>query len=123
MSDTVFNFAATCYAPDPDQILVLGAAKDPSTGELLELYLQAFVADPYIGVRLGDGTLVESALDGPLDIYHQDDIVKASSVRFVRELDLDTGEGQEVGLGEVEAMCSEYLRELPGIQSLADLEN
>ena len=113
VGDRVFKFAATCYAPGAGDLLVLGVAEDPESDDSVELYLQAFIADPYIGLRLSDGTLIESALDGPLDIYFQDDAIRVSAVRFVQNLDLGTGEGEDVGLGELEVFCSDYLRELP----------
>ena len=113
VGDRVFEFAATCYAPGAGDLLVLGVAEDPESDGFVELYLQAFIADPYIGLRLSDGTLIESALDGPLDIYFQDDTIRVSALRFVQSLDLGTGEGESVGLGELEVFCFDYLRELP----------
>ena len=113
VGDRVFEFAATCYAPGAGDLLVLGVAEDPESDGFVELYLQAFIADPYIGLRLSDGTLIESALDGPLDIYFQDDTIRVSAVRFVQSLDLGTGEGESVGLGELQVFCFDYLSDLP----------
>ncbi len=113
VGDTAYDFAATCYTSGADDLLVVGVAKDPESGRLIEMYLQAYVADPYIGLKLADGTLVEPALDSPLDIQLQDDVVRASAVRFVRILDLDTGESEEYGLGDVEAVCFDCSEELP----------
>lgn len=114
VGDTVYRFAATCYAPGAGDLLVLGVAEDPESDRLVEMYLQAFIADPYIGLRLGDGSLIEAALDAPLDLYIQDDVIRASAVRFVRGLDLRTGDGEDDGFGELEVLCSGYSDDLPG---------
>ena len=114
VGDTVYRFSATCYAPGAGDLLVLGVAEDPESDRLVEMYLQAFIADPYIGLRLGDGRLIEAALDAPLDLYIHDDLIRASAVRFVRSLDLRTGDGEDVGFGSLEVYCSGYSDDLPG---------
>ena len=86
-------------------------AGDPASGGLVELYLQASLADPYVGLRLEDGTLIEPSLDSPLDLYVQDDVIRASAIRFVRDLNLDTGEAADVGFGKFEIHCYSYERE------------
>ena len=78
------------------------------------MYLQAFLGDPYVGLRLADGTLIEPSLDSQLDLYLQDDVIRASAIRFVQDLDLETGSATEVGFGELEIHCYEYSNELPG---------
>ena len=114
VGDTTYRFAATCYAPGAGDLLVLGVAEDPESDRLAEMYLQAFIADPYIGLRLGDGRLIEAALDAPLDLYIQDDVIRASAVRFVSSLDLRTGDGEDAGFGALEVYCSGYSDDLPG---------
>lgn len=113
VDDVVYRFAVTCHALGAGDLLVLGVAEDPESERLVEMYLQAFIADPYIGLRVGDGKLIEAALDAPLDLYIQDDVIRASAVRFVHSLDLGTGESESAGLGELEVSCSEYSRGLP----------
>ena len=87
---------------------------DRAPGEAVQLYIRAFLVDPYIGLRLADGTLLEPSLEGPLDLYVQDDVIRASAIRFVRDLDLETGTATEVGFGELEIHCYEYSREATG---------
>ena len=108
-----YEFAVTCLDLGAGDVLVIGAGDDPTTGGLVELYVEAFLVDPYVGLRLADGTRIEPSLDSPLDLYVQDDVIRASAIRFVRDLDLDTGEGTEVGFGEFEIHCHSYEREPP----------
>ena len=108
VGERVYRFAATCYELGAGDLLVLGLADDPDSELFVEMYLQAFIVDPYIGLRLGDGKLIEAALDAPLDLYVQDDVIRASAVRFVHDLDLTTGEGESAGFGELEVFCSDY---------------
>ena len=114
IGETVYRFNVTCYAPGAGEVVVLGAAGNPASGSLVELYLQAFLGDSYVGLRLADGTRIEPSLDSPLDLYLQDDVVRASAIRFVRDLNLETGEATDVGFGELEIHCNDYSEELPG---------
>ena len=114
IGETHYQFAVTCHELGAGEVVVTGAGDDPVSGGLVELYLQAFLGDPYIGLRLADGTLIEPSLDSPLDLYLQDDVIRASAIRFVQDLDLDTGSATEVGFGELEIHCYEYTNELPG---------
>ena len=114
IGETHYAFAVTCHELGAGEVVVVGAGDDPVSGGLVELYLQAFLGDPYIGVRLADGTLIEPSLDSSLDLYLQDDVLRASAIRFVQDLDLETGSATEVGFGELEIHCYEYTNELPG---------
>ena len=113
VGETRYDFAVTCHELGAGEVLVIGAGDDPVSGGLVELYLQAFLGDPYIGLKLADETLLEPSLDSPLDLYMQDDVIRASAIRFVRDLDLDTGAATEIGFGEFEIHCYEYSNELP----------
>ena len=112
IGDTVYEFAVSCEELGAGEVIVVGAGEDPDSGGAVELYVQAFLGDPYIGLRLEDGTLFEpSLLEGSLDLYVQDDVIRASAIRFVKDLDLETGAATEVGFGELEIHCYEYSRE------------
>lgn len=113
IGDTRYQFAVTCQDLGAGEVVVIGASDDPVSGGLVELYLQVFLGDPYVGLRLADGTLIEPSLDSQLDLYLQDDVIRASAIRFVRDLNLETGEATEVGFGEFEIHCYSYERELP----------
>ena len=108
-----YEFSVTCSDLGAGDVLVIGAGDDPATGGLVELYLEASLVEPYVGLRLADGTLIEPSLDSPLDLYVQDDVIRASAIRFVRDLNLETGEATEVGFGEFEIHCYNYERESP----------
>lgn len=108
-----YEFAVTCHDRGAGDVVVVGAGDDPVAGGLVELYLEASFVDPYVGLRLADGTLIEPSLESPLDLYLQDDVIRASAIRFVKDLDLETGEAVEVGFGEFEIHCYSYEREPP----------
>ncbi|MDE0655890.1 MAG: hypothetical protein OXH58_04885 [Acidimicrobiaceae bacterium] len=113
VGDIQYEFAVTCHDRGAGDVVVLGAGDDPVSGNPVELYLEASFVDPYIGLRLADGTLIEPSLESPLDLYLQDDVIRASAIRFVRDLNLETGEATEVGFGEFEIHCYSYEREPP----------
>ena len=113
IGDTQYQFTVTCQELGAGEVIVIGSGEDPDSGGAVELYLQAFLGDPYIGLRLADGTFFEPSLESPLDLYVQEDVIRASAIRFVRDLDLETGTATEAGFGEVEIHCYEYSNELP----------
>ena len=106
-----YRFAVTCEDRGAGEVRVVGVGDDPLSDGWAKLYVQAFLSDPYVGLELEDGTLIEPSLDSPLDLYVQDDVIRASAIRFVRDLNLDTGEAVEVGFGEFEIHCYSYERE------------
>ncbi|MCY4664513.1 MAG: hypothetical protein OXC00_07610 [Acidimicrobiaceae bacterium] len=108
-----YQFAVACHDRGAGDVVVIGAGDDPVSGGLVELYLEASFVDPYVGLRLADGTLIEPSLDSPLDLYVQEDVIRASAIRFVKDLNLETGDATEVGFGEFEIHCYSYERESP----------
>lgn len=116
IGETVYRFTVTCQERGAGEVRVIGAGYDPDSDGLVELYVQASLSDPYIGLRLDDGTWIDPSLDSSLDLYVQDDVIRASAIRFVRDQQLDTGEATEaaeVGFGEFEIHCYSYESELP----------
>ena len=113
VGETAYQFAVTCQERGAGEVVVIGAGDDPVSGGLVELYVQASLADPYVGLRLPDGTWLEPSLDSSLDLYLQNDVIRGSAIRFVQDLDLETGSATEVGFGELEIHCYEYDNELP----------
>ena len=91
----------------------VGSGEDPVSGEPVELLVKASLVEPYVGLRLADGTFIEPSLESSLDVYLQDDVIRASAIRFVKDLNLETGEATEVGFGEFEIHCYSYERESP----------
>ncbi len=111
IGDDVYELAITCIAPGAGEVLAVGVGES-ADGERVEAYVQAFLGEPYVGVTVGS-TLLESNFDGSLDLYLQDDWIRASSIRFVTDLDLETGDGEFVGLGSIEIRCEAYDEDLP----------
>jgi hypothetical protein len=115
IADTVYELTVTCYATGAGEVLAIGVGTAPDTGEPVEAFVQAYLGSPYVGMRIGsgEGELIESSLDGSLDLYLRDDKIEASAIRFVRDLDLETGAGESVGVGQIEIDCLHYETELP----------
>lgn len=115
VGDTVYDLIVRCYAAGAGEVLAIGVGTAPDTGEPVEAYVQAYLGSPYVGLRVGTGedALMESSLEGSLDLYLQDDRIRASAIRFVRGLDLATGAGEPVGVGQIEIECRHYEDELP----------
>ena len=113
VDDELYRLVVDCYALGAGEVVALGAGEAAESGEMVEMYLQAFLGAPYIGIRLADGTRLEPSLDSPLALYVQDDAIRASSIQFVKDLELETGEGTEVGWGRIEIICPRYSDELP----------
>ena len=111
VGDDSYDLAVTCIAPGAGELLAVGIGETPA-GEQVKAYVQAFIGSPYIGLEVGD-TLLESSFDGTLDLYLQDDQIRASAIRFVTDLDLDTGESRFVGVGTIDITCDAYDDELP----------
>ena len=99
------ELTATCYAPGAGEILAVGVATNGD--ERIEVYLQAFLGAPYLGIAVtGDNTVVyEAAVDRPLDISYQSDVLRVDDVPLVTDLDLESGEATDGGIGSVVVEC------------------
>lgn len=115
IGDTFYELTVTCYAAGAGEVLAIGVGTAPDTGEPVEAFVQAYLGSPYVGMRIGsgEGSLIESSLDESLDLYLNDDSIRASAIRFVRGLDLETGAGEPVGVGQIEIDCRHYETEVP----------
>lgn len=115
VADEVFEIEADCYAPGAGELVATGLAT-PVDGPRVEVYVQAFLGQPYVGITVIDGdarTLYEPAIDRPLDISRVDDVLRVDDIALVTDLDLETGEGVDAGLGSVVIECRAYAEELP----------
>ena len=113
IGETQYEFTVTCQDYGAGDVVVIGAGDDPISGGQVQLYVAASFVEPYIGLTLADGTRIDPSLDSPLDFYVQDDVIRASAIRFVKDLNTETFEATEVGFGEFEIHCYSYERELP----------
>ena len=111
IGETHYEFAVTCYDRGAGEVRAVGAGEDPVSGGLVELFVEASLVEPYVGLRLADGTFIEPSLESQLDFYVQDDVIRASAIRFVKDLNLETGEATDVGFGDFEIHCYSYERE------------
>ena len=113
IGETAYRFAVDCHEQGAGEVVAVGVGEDPESDGLVGLFVRASLSDPYVGLDLADGTLIEPSLDSHLEIFLQDDVIRASAIRFVRDLNLETGEATEVGFGEFEIHCYSYKNELP----------
>lgn len=113
IGEAIYRFAVTCHDLGAGELVVIGAGSGSEADSYVELYLRDFLYSPYIGLRLADGIRLEPSLDSSLVLYRQDDVIRMSAIRFVRDLNLETREATEVGLGEVEIVCRDYSTDLP----------
>ena len=104
---------ATCYAPGAGEVLAIGSTT--TDGQRIEVYLQAFLGAPYLGVSVTDESTVvyEASLDRPLEISYEADVLRVDDVPLVTDLDLETGAGIDAGTGSVVVECRSYEAELP----------
>ncbi len=118
IGDETAGLEATCVAPGAGEVLVAAVGVLEPSRRPVEVYFQAFLAEPYIAVEVGDSTgdteLLEASLDDRLEVFITDDRVAAGAIRFVRDLDLTTGTGEFVGFGSIDVVCAGYARRLPG---------
>ncbi len=114
IGDVHYEFTVTCQDRGAGEVVVVGVGDDPaSDGGRAQLFVRASLVEPYVGLTLADGTEIEVSLDSPLDFYVQDDVIRASAIRFVKDLNPETFEATEVGFGEFEIHCYSYERETP----------
>lgn len=114
IGEVTYQFTMTCYAPGAGAVVAVGTGLEPNTGKPTRALVQAFFRDPYVGVTVGDNEVVyEPSLDEPLELFYQDDTVRGSAIRFVRNLDLQARAGTPVGLGTVTVACGDYRTGLP----------
>ena len=113
VGDVQYEFTVTCYDRGAGEVRAVGVGDDPNSGGQVQLFVEASFVEPYVGLTLADGTEIDPSLDSPLDFYVQDDVIRASAIRFVKDLDPETFEATEVGFGEFEIHCYSYERESP----------
>ena len=114
VAEASYDITATCYAPGAGEVLAIGSAMTPD-GDRVELYLQAFLGAPYVGISVyGAQTITyEAAIDRPLTITYEADILRADDIDLVTDLDLASGDSIAAGTGSVVIECRSYESELP----------
>lgn len=112
----VYELDAVCASGGASEIRVAVSGDDVNGRRVVGL-VHAFEAEPYVGLRVGEGeaaVLFESRFDrGLLEFELVDDVLVFDDVDFVSGLDLETGEFVPAGLGSVSVECRGFVRELP----------
>lgn len=115
IAGTAYSLAAACHAAGAGEV-VITALTEGLTEPRVELYVQAFLGEPYVGVTVTTGdttTTYEPGLGVPLAIAQQGDVYRVDDVEFVADLDLDTGDGASITSGTVVVECRSYAVGLP----------
>ncbi len=112
---SAYDLVFTCVDGGAGEILAVGVGRDVNN-KPVHAFVQAFVAEPYIGVEVGEqGETVrfEPRLGVLLDFTFDHDIVRFDDVDFVTDLNIETGEFTPAGIGSVVVECRSYEIELP----------
>ena len=113
IGDVRYDFSVTCYEAGAGELVAIGTGTAPDGGTA-DLLVEASVSAPYVGIHLEpSGTIVESALDQALHLVVQDDHIRGGAIFFVQDVDLATGVGTDVGVGDVDVACSSFERGAP----------
>ncbi len=112
---SAYDLVFTCVDRGAGEILAVGVGRDVNN-KPVHAFVQAFVAEPYIGVEVGEPgekVLFEPRLGVLLNFIFDHDIVRFDNVDFVTDLNIETGEFTPAGIGSVVVECRSYETELP----------
>lgn len=112
---SAYDLVFSCVDRGAGEVLAVGIGRDINN-KPVEAFVQAFLAEPYIGLLVGDGdeqVLFEPRLGAPLVFTFEGDIVRFDTVDFVSDLDLNSGEFTPAGIGSVVVECRSYERAVP----------
>lgn len=104
-----------CFAPPDGTVSAIGVGEG-GDGINIEAFVELDPDASYVGLRFDEAdssTWVESALDAPLDVFVEDGRIVADSVQFVKDINLETGEGTWVGAGHVDIVCDGFETSAP----------
>ena len=113
VGDQTFDLLFTCYSPGAGDVAAIGVGEEASSGQNVEVLIQGFLGQPYVGVTVGESILYESMLEGSLEVFVHDGTISAGAIEWTRGLDLESGRGERVGYGAVFVSCAEYIHDLP----------
>jgi len=113
VGDQTFDLFFTCYSPGAGDVAAIGVGEEASSGQNVEVLIQGFLGQPYVGVTVGESILYESMLEGSLEVFVHDGTISAGAIEWTRGLDLESGRGERVGYGAVFVSCAEYIHDLP----------
>ena len=110
-----YEITADCYTPSAGNVIAVGAATT-DTGGRIEVYVETFDGQQYVGVTVFDGESVlryEPVVDQPLEVIWFDNVVRVDDISLVTGLDLTTGDGTDAGVGSVVIECHSSIEALP----------
>lgn len=110
-AEGTFELDADCFRIDAEHTIIT-ALNSGGSPPRVELYVQAFADQPYLGITVTDdeGTVTyEPTLDRPPPIQRTADVYRIDDVALRADLDLRTGAGVDVGAGTVIVECDGYL--------------
>ncbi|MBI02505.1 MAG: hypothetical protein CL468_00460 [Acidimicrobiaceae bacterium] len=113
VGDQTFDLFFTCYSPGAGDVAAIGVGEEASSSQNVEVLIQGFLGQPYVGVTVGESILYESMLEGSLEVFVHDGTISAGAIEWTRGLDLESGRGERVGYGAVFVSCAEYIHDLP----------
>lgn len=108
----VYRFLATCYDVGAGEVVVTGEGVGPG-GEQVDVLVQAFFGEPYVGILTARGQRIEAALDASIDLVFDDGNLRGEGIEFVTGLELPGGEATRLGEGRLEIRCGSFERDLP----------
>lgn len=108
----VYRFLATCYDVGAGDVIVTGEGVGPG-GEQVDVLVQAYFGEPYVGIVTSDGERIEAALDASIDLVFTDGTLRGEGIQFVSGLELPDGEATVLGEGRVDIRCGAFERGLP----------
>lgn len=115
VAGAAYDLDAECYSAGVGEILITALAPGDE-GPRVELYLQAFLGAPYVGITVidgGDSTTYEPVLGLRPTIVRIDDVFRLDDIALVTGLDLETGEAIDAGVGTIVVECDGYTEGLP----------
>lgn len=113
--NAAYDLDAQCYSGGMGEIVL--TARTPGLSEpRVELYVQAFLAEPYVGISVtaDDKTVLhEPNLTILFEILRQGDVFRIDDVSLVTDLDLFTGDAVDAGRSTIVVECTSYVDGLP----------
>ncbi|MEC8687710.1 MAG: hypothetical protein VXX74_06585 [Actinomycetota bacterium] len=115
VGSTTYEITADCYTPNAGNVIAVGAATT-DTGGRIEVYVETFDGQQYVGITVFDGESVlryEPVVDQPLEVIWFDNVVRVDDISLVTGLNLTTGDGTDAGVGSVVIECRSSIEALP----------
>ena len=108
-----FDLTFACFAPGAGDVVAVGTGDHPTSGQAVKVLVQGFLGQPYVGLMIAEEVALEAALEDPLEVYVHNDKITAGAIRWQKDLDLETGEGESAGFGALFVDCLTYQSGLP----------